>query len=32
MAAWAGDDKQFIDANKDTPKHIVTLCTGGDAY
>ena len=32
MAAWAGDDKQFIDANKDTPKHIVTLGKGGDAY
>ena len=29
MAAWAGDDKQFIDANKDTPKHLVTIGNNG---
>ena len=32
MAAWAGDDKQFIVDNVDTTKHIVTLGSGGDAY
>ena len=32
MAAWAGDDKQFIVDNVDTTKHIVTLKKAGDAY
>ena len=32
MAAWAGDDKQFLDDNKDTPSHVVVVGGGGCCY